>query len=326
MSCLRSALLPILLVLLAPCAFAGDGDPDLAELWRVGSLWQVGENRDRVDEARKAIVQAGDAGLKFALTRLDVADTLQIRCLNAVFAGFGARAYEDLVANVSHDNATARRNVAELLMRHDDSKAGPHLLAQARKESDLGARLSQLAALSKWEVKEAVPMLIEVSGDERDRIRHRAAGLLGAYSTREAVTRLIELLDDDVYYVRDGAQAALAGGSIVARAVCLARLNEQLELPTGEQNLRRLRLLLPVIATLAEEGVPKALRRALAHGSGSVRGEAADAFASWKLSAGALSELDVGTLLKSAIENEYDPFARAAMEAAGERLAGVEDK
>ena len=89
MSRARSLLLTLLIALIATPAFAQDAKPDLAELWRVGSLWQVGDNRDRVDEARKAIIAAGEDGLKFALTRLNASTTLEIRCLNAVIAGFG---------------------------------------------------------------------------------------------------------------------------------------------------------------------------------------------------------------------------------------------
>ncbi|MBZ0135359.1 MAG: HEAT repeat domain-containing protein [Planctomycetes bacterium] len=326
MSRTRSSLLTLLIALLAVPAFAQEPGADLDELWRVGSLWQVGDNREPVDEARKAIIAAGDDGLKYALTKLDIADTLQIRCLNAVFAGFGDSAFDDLVANIGHESANARRNVADLLARLDDRKAAEPLLAQAGLEENRGARLAQLAALSKWQVEAAVPLLIEISGDTADRIRHRATSLLGAYSSQDSVTRLIAMLDDSVYYVRDGAQGALAGGTPQARALCLASLNNQLGLPGAQQNLQRLRLLLSVIATLADDGTPVALRKALGHESGAVRGEASAALVAWKLGAGLLHELDVDALLKSAIDKEHDPFAKAAMDKARTKLGEADAK
>lgn len=51
MSRARSVLLTIIFALLATPALAQDAKPDLAELWRVGSLWQVGENREQIGRA-----------------------------------------------------------------------------------------------------------------------------------------------------------------------------------------------------------------------------------------------------------------------------------
>ncbi|MCB9932281.1 MAG: HEAT repeat domain-containing protein [Planctomycetes bacterium] len=317
----RVATLALLLGLLAGALHAQDAKPDLESLWKTGSLWEVGDNRAKVQEARKAIIAAGAEGRKFALTKLGVTAGLEIRCLNAVFAGWGAEAFDDLVANIAHENSVARRNVAEILSALNDAKAAGPLLAQAEKEESLSPRLSQLAALAKWKIEDAVPLLVEISRSETERVRHRAAGLLGEYETVTAVNRLIELLDDNVYYVRDGARDALAAGTPAARALCLARLREQLELSPAEQDLQRIRLLLPVISTLADAGVPALLQKALKHETGSVRGEAGGALVNWKLTAGLLdAEPDVDAALKQALDSEYDPYAKATLEKALARL------
>lgn len=321
MGLMRIAMLPLLLGLLAGAAGAQEAKPDFDALWKTGSLWEVGDNRARVQEARKAIIAAGAEGRKFALTKLGVTAGLELRCLNAVFEGWGADAYDDLAANIGHQDASARRNVAELLSTLNDPKAADALLAQATSEESLGPRLSQLAALAKWKVEDAVPLIIDISRSETERVRHRAAGLLGNYETGDAVARLIELLDDPVFYVRDGARNALAEGTPGARAVCLARLREQLELTPAEQNPQRIRLLLPVIATLADDAVPKLLQQALKHETGSIRGEAGDALVTWKLRAGLLDkEVEVDALLQKALDSEYDPYAKAALEKARARL------
>ena len=85
----RIGTLAILLILLSGSVFAQDAKPDLAELWETGSLWEVGDNRELVKDARQELIDAGEDGLKFALTKLDAGDTLHIRCLRAVFKGFG---------------------------------------------------------------------------------------------------------------------------------------------------------------------------------------------------------------------------------------------
>lgn len=317
----RIAILTLLLGLLAGTAQAQETKPDLESLWKAGSLWEVGDNRPKVQDARKAIIEAGAEGRKFALTKLGVTAGLEIRCLNAVFAGWGADAFDDLVANIAHEDPAARRNVAELLSALNDPKAADALLAQATKEQTLSPRLSQLAALAKWKVEDAVPLIIEISRSDTERVRHRAAGLLGSYESDSAVSRLIEMLDDGVYYVRDGARNALAAGTPGVRSMCLGRLREQLEMTPAEQNLQRIRLLMPVIATLADDAVPALLQQALKHESGSVRGEAGESLVTWKLGAGLLdNELDVDALLKKALDNEYDPYAKAALEQARARL------
>lgn len=322
----RIAILFTLLALGLSPAFAQQAKPDLDELWRVGSLWQVGDNRERVDDARQGIIDSGQDGLRFALTKLDVADTLQIRCLRAVFKGFGDSAYDELLGNVNHDESAARRNVAELLARLNDQRASEILLAQAKIEESVGVKLAQLSALSKWKIADAVPLIVELSADKKDRIRHRATGLLGPYSQTEAVNRLIEMLDDEIYYVREGAQNALVKGAVEARNICLERLRAELELPGAEQNLRQLRLLLPVVSTLAADATPDVLTSALKHESGAVRADAGDALVTWKLGAGRLDDLtDVEQLLRDALKDEYDPFAKTELQEAVARLTDAEE-
>ncbi|MCA8916865.1 MAG: HEAT repeat domain-containing protein [Planctomycetes bacterium] len=323
----RSCLLLLMFALSGGALFAQEEKPDFDALWATGSLWQVGDNRQKVDDARAAIVAAGAEGRKFALTKLGVTAGLEIRCLNAVFKGWGAEAYDDLIANVAHEDTTARRNVAELLIQLDDPRAAEALLAQATKEAELSPRLSQLAALAKWKIEDAVPLIVEISRSETERVRHRATSLLGNYETGVAVSRLIEMLDDSVYYVRDGARNALAGATASARSACLDSLSNELKLPAGQQNLQRIRLLLPIVASLAVEAVPGLLRQALKHESGGVRGEAADALVTWKLAPGLQNEtLDVDALLEQAIDAEHDPYAKAAIEKARTRLGDANKK
>jgi HEAT repeat protein len=303
----------ILLLLCCLPAFAQDS-PDLTELWRVGSLWQVGDNRERVDEARQAIIQAGQPGLDYALSRMDTADTLQIRCLTAVIAGFGAQAVEPLIERVADPAPNVRRNAAELLARLDDRSAAPALLKQAGQEEALAARLAQLAALAKWAEADALPLLIETSRIDNQRARHRSAGLLGEYSLQAASLRLIEMLDDEAYYVRAAATEALRRGPVSGRAACQARLAALLNEP--EQSAVMIRRLLPVAATFAHERTPALIRQALGHEDAKVRAAAAPALATWKLGAGRLDPLDAQDVLRQALMNETDPFARTEIRSA----------
>lgn len=301
--------------------------PTIAELWETGCLWEVGENKDKVAQARKDLIAAGQDAINYALTRLGAKDTLETRCLSTVFAGWKAdpnladKAYAGLVANIGHTDATFRRNTADLLDQIDDKRAAPALLAQAKVEDQEGVRVAQLAPLSRWQNRDALPLLVAASGTRLERIRARCAVLLANYEEAPALERLIAMLNDGTYYVADAAQAALIAASVGARRLCLAQLKDELDLPLEKQRTALARRMLAVVATLAEKDSPALILRALKHTDAGVRGDAADALATWKLGAGRLETTpDAAAELKQALNAETDPFANAALTRAAERL------
>ncbi len=297
--------------------------PDLAELWRVGSLWQVGDNVEPVNEARKKLVEAGDDGLKFALTKLDITDTLQIRCLQVVIRGFGDKAVKPLTDRVGAESEHARRNVAELLTMLDARDSADALLAQIRVEKTLGPKLAQAAALAKWKVPAVVPVLIELSHSETQRVRHRVTTMLANFEEEDAVARLVAMLDDTTFYVRVGAQEALKTAPPTVRARCLGMLRTELEQDAASQDTGRIRRLMPIVATIAHADTPLLLLKALGHPQGAVRGDAAAALAAWKAGAGLLDKThDIGAALKRAHDAETDPFARPEIAKAMQSVAG----
>ena len=81
------------------------------------------------------------------------------------------------------------------------------------------------------------------------------------------------------------------------------------------------------MASLADEAVPPLLQRALKHETGTIRAEGADALVTWKLGAGQPDKtLDVDALLEQAIDTENDPYAKAAIEKARNRLGDADKK
>jgi HEAT repeat protein len=168
---------------------------------------------------------------------------------------------------------------------------------------------------------DAAPIAIEVSRDKSQRARQRTAGLLAAFDTPESGARLIELLEDDAYYVRTAAVEALKTGPLTARAACLASVTK---LSNTGNDAGLLRRMLPVVATLADPETPRLLEAALDDESSGVRAEAATALAAWKKGAGALNELDVDALLKGTLNKEVDPFVRAEIQSARRTLTKTE--
>jgi bilin biosynthesis protein len=329
----RMARIQNLLLVLAGVALLGAplaAEPDLDELWRVGSLWQVGDDRERVADARQAIVDAGRPGLEYALTRLHVADTLQVRCLTAVIVGFGEEAIDPLRASIGHSSPAARRNVAELLRRLDARQSAPELLEQAKVEASDGVKLAQLTALSRWEIAEAVPLIIDLSRSDLARVRHRATSLLAPFNEPEAIARVIELLDDETFYVRQGALEALRDGSDNGRETAMTELARHMDRPESEQVPATIRQLLPAVAMQGTSEAAAVLLRALSHPHGGVRGDAADALASWHEEVDKGGELEVRASvnvplrLRTSLADEYDPFARSTMQSALDRVTRID--
>lgn len=310
------------LFLLLMCAplWAQDAAPDFDELWRVGCLWEVGDNREKVTAARKAIIDAGEPGLHYAISRLAATDTLVTRCLETVILGFGEAAVKPLIAQVAHAEPSARRNVAELLAKLDARTSADALLAQAQVETNDGARLSQLAALAKWQTAQAVPLLVTLSRGDNQRIRQRAPSLLVFFESTEAAARLVEMLEDPVFHVRDAAVEALKIAAPSVKERCIKQLQTLLQGPSTGSSIGLTSRLVTVAAHCGSDGTSAALQRALTHTDAGVRADAAQALAAWKRAAGLLDTIDVKALLQAAAKAEADPFARAEMLAAIEKL------
>ena len=187
----------------------------LEELWKTGSLWQVGDNIPKVEAARKEIVAAGDAGLAFIFTKLNTTDGLEYRCIEAVFKGFGAKALPGLCERMGHEDVKVRRNVAAMLGVIDDKSAAAKMVEHLKKETDLRCRVGHLQTLARWKEPTALDPLIECTRTTQEqeplaeRLKVRIVPLLANYEDEKAISRLIELLDDPAFFIRDAARDAL---------------------------------------------------------------------------------------------------------------------
>lgn len=264
--------LVVALLLVLPATAVADG-PDnarLEELWKTGSLWQVGDNIPKVDAARKEIVAAGAAGLAFIFTKLDTTDGLQFRCLEAVFKGFGSKALPGLYERIAHEDVKVRRNVAAMLGVIDDKSAAAKMVEHLKRESDLRCKVGHLQTLARWKEPTALDPLIECTRVTQqqeplaERLKVRIVPLLGNYDvdrevSRKAGWRLIELLDDDAYFVRNAALAGLLqlgrGGGLHDAMDCLRiRCRDSAFVKPPNQTFKYLRRCISAIAELAPKG------------------------------------------------------------------------
>lgn len=325
--------LPVMLLcaLLAGPALAQDKpQPDIKALWETGCLWEVGDNPPRVKKAREELIALGEPALQHALTRLEAANTLETRCLSAVFGGWKEapamkdKAFDALVANIAHEKPAARRNVADLLAQLGNRNAGKALLAQAGVETNDAARIAQLTALSDWNIEGTLPVLLEASRCNNDRARGRTAVLLAGQVHPQATLRLVNMMAEPTYHVADAALAAMKGAPVESREACLTHLSENLDLPAAQRNTPFLRRLLAVAPGVALPKTPGLILRALAHDDAGVRADAALALVAWKGGAGLLDDkVDVAAELNAALGRESDPFARTELKRALETLSKI---
>lgn len=333
-----------LLVLIALPGLSVADEPanaKLEELWKTGSLWQVGDNIPRVEAARKEIVAAGDAGLAFIFTKLSSTDGLEYRCLEAVFKGFGSKALPGLYERMAHEDVKVRRNVSAMLGVIDDKSAAAKMVEHLKKESDLRCKVGHLQTLARWKEPTALDPLIEctrVTQEQEplaERLKVRIVPLLGNYDDYpRALERLEELAGDAAYFVRDAALDALfstqAGQSHILRGFDLDSFKTSWQSdPAG------LRRRIPYLVQLYKKGDYRRFFASMDFLLGSqkpeLRGDAAT-FISTKgydivvdsMKDGASeSKWSAVNELRRALAKETDPYALACMEKALKKFGVV---
>ena len=345
----------LMLLALQGMAVADDAqNAKLEELWKTGSLWQVGDNIPKVEAARKEIVAAGDAGLAFIYTKLSSTDGLEYRCIEAVFKGFGAKALPGLYERLAHEDVKVRRNVAAMLGVIDDKSAGPKMVEHLKKESDLRCKVGHLQTLARWKEPTALDALIEctrVTQEQEplaERLKVRIVPLLANYYEDRALARLFELLTDDAYFIRDAAAEAWATmarnghSKVVANEVFLI-CRDTANWAPPRQDTTYLRRLFKLFAELAAPKLGRWTGFELffsVHRMGAtpgIRGEAWRAIPiywrgirdhydmEWhgngEVVLGRIDE--VLTAAEEALKTEDDPYVLGCIESAQKELAGV---
>ncbi|CAG0973877.1 hypothetical protein PLCT2_01509 [Planctomycetaceae bacterium] len=338
--------LALLMLLALPGLSVADepANAKLDELWKTGSLWQVGDNIPKVEAARKEIVAAGDAGLAFIFTKLSSTDGLEYRCLEAVFKGFGAKALPGLYERMAHEDVKVRRNVSAMLGVIDDKSAAAKMVEHLKKESDLRCKVGHLQTLARWKEPTALDPLIEctrVTQEQEqlaERLKVRIVPLLGNYDDYpSALERLEELADDPAYFVRDAALGALYA-SRAGQVHILRGFDPDSFKQSWQHDPAGLRRRIPCLLELYKKGDYRKFFTCMDFLLGSpkpeVRGDAAT-FISTKGYEIAVASMKDGfneskwsavNELRRALGNETDPYALACIENALKKFGFATEK
>ncbi|MFQ5504796.1 MAG: HEAT repeat domain-containing protein [Planctomycetota bacterium] len=185
-------------------------DENLARLFASASLWEVGDNVRLVRRARATLVAIGKpAGLWILKHRMDATETLGLRAIRAVLVPLGKELLPELRALLGDEIPAKRGNAMDLLWRLRDHDSVPAIVAILMKDPLLSLRRKAALALCRLGARGALPGLDRLARSTRAEDRRAAAVALRGIPGAQAVHRLVDLLADESFTVRDPARASL---------------------------------------------------------------------------------------------------------------------
>lgn len=281
-------------------------DSRLEELFRTASLWQVGANVEKVENARKALVAYGEPAVRFVTGKLDTDKTLELRAINSVIDGVGgATAIPLLLPLLESTKPNVRRNAIDICSRLKAKEAAEPI---ARSLDDPAFILPAIRALGDLGVADAVPKILPALKHEREMVRIAACTALGKLKDARAIPDLIAALDDPLFTVRYPAQWALVGIGEEAGKVCVTAL--------AGASARARPHLVQALGSLSGGPATTVLLELLKDEDWAVRGFAVEGLGRSKDSA-------VRDALKPMLTTETHPFVRGKLE---EALGGEENR
>ena len=309
------------LALLLPVQEAPPADEGhLEELFGIASLWQVGENVEKVARARQELIALGDEALRFILEKkLSSKRGLEWRAISAVVMGNGAAAVKPLQEKLGTGSGIEKRNAVRLLgmlgSRDEDPEMRERIVSGADgifrllEEEDPRLRAATFRALAALQPPDAVLQVTPFLGAADEATRREAAVALGGIGDPRAVPQLTAALGDALFSVRGPVARALAKIQTQGRDALRKTLRSG-----ADPRLRGL-----AAEALGQEGAAEAvddLLAALADPSAPVRAHAAEAL-------GRLGDGRALEPIRQALARESDPFPRWALEKA---LSLLEEK
>ncbi len=190
----------------------------MEELWKVATLWEVGENREKVPKAREELTKFGAKAVDFILTeKIDTIDSLQTRAIDVVIQAIPEISVPSLLRALEIETRQyALFNIIRLLGGLKVTDSAPKILSAIKEGklpagTPLNSRIKRtiIDALGTLDYQPAIEEISQSlkSGDERERLI--AAQSLSRFSSLERVEKLFSALGDQSFTVRMSANAGL---------------------------------------------------------------------------------------------------------------------
>lgn len=207
-------------------------DFSMEGLFQTASLWEVGTNRKAVLEARQKLVEKGDEAISFLIeNKMASTGIYQIRALITVFSGIGKASVKPLINCLSSRNPNIKRNAVEILGSINDTESTSALI-EALKDED-GIKAKSLISLGRLKAKEAVPRIIQLLNSNIDEhLRIVAIQTLGEIKDEQGILPMIEWLKNGSFTVRYAIYKSLTGMAGASVKPLLALLDSNISVKT----------------------------------------------------------------------------------------------
>ena len=183
----------------------------MEELWEVATLWEVGENREKVPKAREELIKFGEKAIEFILTeKMDTIDSLQTRAIDVVIQALPEISKPMMLTALERETRqNAGANLIRLLALLKATEASPTIMkivqdGKLASGTPLNPRLRRtiLDALGTLDYEPALGIVAQslLTGDERERLI--SAQSLGRFSSLEKLRYLLIALGDERFTVR----------------------------------------------------------------------------------------------------------------------------
>ncbi len=151
----------------------------LEEIYQVATQWGVGENKEKVPEARKELASYGKVALDFLFSeKIKTLKTLDLRAILAVVKANREEATPYLLDALENENDTIRRAALWLCAKVKDSAAVPTLLDLLAQEKRPRMIARILYTLGEIRDTVAVSRILPYLHHEDEKVRVRAASAL----------------------------------------------------------------------------------------------------------------------------------------------------
>ena len=211
----------------------------LEELYKTAKKWGVGENREKVPEARRQLAAYGEAALRFLFTeKVRTLNALELRVFKFVVQRNRRRALPYLHQALESENDTVRRVALWLVGEVKDSSALPKLQTMLTAEGRPRMRARVLGALGKIGDTTAASWVAPYLKDTSRFVRYAAASALVKLHQPRWVPVYLTLLRDPDFQLHQAGLAGLAREPATAIDSLEARWREEVR-PRDLQALAR---------------------------------------------------------------------------------------
>ncbi len=182
---------------------------NVEELFKIASEWGVGNNQDRIREAREHLSKRGESALDYIFqNKLNTESGLELRAIEYTFKGNKDILIPYLAANINNIKKGARKNVFRFIGKLKLSSLSDSLLVAQKRRDNKKILRYIVYALGKVKEKRSVDELIGYLREDEP-LKITSVKALGEIGDSSAINPLLEQLGNPYVTVRSAVVKSL---------------------------------------------------------------------------------------------------------------------